>query len=382
MAEFELELGRKRERNVEPIGRQKAIRAVRPFEQHHRALGQVVEAELGELRRSRQAVEVGMDQWKLWQLVDLHQREGRARHLDRRVAGEIADERAHERGLAGPEIARERDEVAGFQRIGDVDGEPAGGVLIGQRHREARCGGGGQGHGMPRRPLARIGVSFRELSSQSCAGLTRASISFARRSLPKRMDCRVKPGNDGLNLTPIAFARAWPASVTPPFARALIEREDAGTVVPRPTADSSDTEPPCSSTNERTRERPRPVPRWREPSEWVSNQSNTLSCTSAGMPGPRSVTENTTASLRRWAANVTISPPGEKPTALAKRLNSNWRTRRSSAMKVPISGAARISSRMPFLTRRSCTPSAAASMVLRISTAPRLSVMAPASMLA
>src|SRR5262247_388882 len=54
----------------------------------------------------------------------------------------------------------------------------------------------------------------------------------------------------------------------------------------------------------------------------------------------------------------------------------------SSAMKVPISGAARISSLMPFLTRRSCTPSAVASMVLRISTAPRLSVMAPASMLA
>ena len=41
------------------------------------------------------------------------------------------------------------------------------------------------------------------------------------------------------------------------------------------------------------------MPRWREPSEWVSNQSNTLSFTSAGMPGPRSVTENTTASWSR-----------------------------------------------------------------------------------
>src|SRR5262249_55306120 len=55
----ELELGRKRERNVEPIGRQKAVRAVGPFEQHHRALGQVVEAELGELGGARQAGEGG-----------------------------------------------------------------------------------------------------------------------------------------------------------------------------------------------------------------------------------------------------------------------------------------------------------------------------------
>ena len=33
------------------------------------------------------------------------------------------------------------------------------------------------------------------------------------------------------------------------------------TVVPRPTAESSVTVPPCSSTKERTSERPRPVPR-------------------------------------------------------------------------------------------------------------------------
>jgi hypothetical protein len=33
--------------------------------------------------------------------------------------------------------------------------------------------------------------------SASCAGLTRASIHL-RKSLSKRMDCRVKPGNDGV----------------------------------------------------------------------------------------------------------------------------------------------------------------------------------------
>src|SRR6266536_1410289 len=49
------------------------------------------------------------------------------------------------------------------------------------------------------------------------------------------------------------------------------------TVVPRPTAESSFTVPPCSSTNERTIERPSPVPRCREPSAWVSKRSNTRS---------------------------------------------------------------------------------------------------------
>jgi hypothetical protein len=34
------------------------------------------------------------------------------------------------------------------------------------------------------------------VASPSCAGLTRASIFFAKRFLPRWMDCRVKPGND------------------------------------------------------------------------------------------------------------------------------------------------------------------------------------------
>src|SRR5205807_9294573 len=37
------------------------------------------------------------------------------------------------------------------------------------------------------------------LVSSSCAGLTRASIFFARKFLRRSMDCRVKPGNDDLN---------------------------------------------------------------------------------------------------------------------------------------------------------------------------------------
>ena len=65
-----------------------------------------------------------MHQRKPRQLVGLHQREGRARHLDRLVVGEIADQRAGERGLAGAEIARQRDQVAGLERGGDVDRQP------------------------------------------------------------------------------------------------------------------------------------------------------------------------------------------------------------------------------------------------------------------
>src|ERR1700730_10193722 len=43
-----------------------------------------------------------------------------------------------------------------------------------------------------------IGANLSCLASSSCAGLTRASIFFARKFLRRSMDCRVKPGNDDL----------------------------------------------------------------------------------------------------------------------------------------------------------------------------------------
>ena len=52
--------------------------------------------------------------------------------------------------------------------------------------------------------------------------------------------------------------------------------------------------------------------------------------------------------------------------------------RRSSAMKLPMSGGALMSSLMLFLTSRSWTPSAAACMVARMSTGSRSSRIAPA----
>ena len=45
-----------------------------------------------------------------------------------------------------------------------------------------------------------MGANLSSLASSSCAGLTRASIFFARKFLRRSMDCRVKPGNDDLNL--------------------------------------------------------------------------------------------------------------------------------------------------------------------------------------
>ena len=109
--------------DVEPVGRQKSGGAVRPFHHHHRAVGQIVEAEFGEFGGAGQPVEIGVNQREARQLIGLNESEGRARHFDRVVAGEIADQRAREGRLAGAEIARQRDQIAGFERGGDVDHE-------------------------------------------------------------------------------------------------------------------------------------------------------------------------------------------------------------------------------------------------------------------
>ena len=146
VAELRLEFGRERQRHVDAVGGQEAGGAVGPLHDDDGVFRQVVEAELGKLRRSGHAVEVGMHHREPRQLVDLHQREGRARHLDGLVAGEVADHRAREGGLAGAEVAGKGEHVAGFQRGSDVHHQPHGGLLVRQHHREARAARGGQ-HG-------------------------------------------------------------------------------------------------------------------------------------------------------------------------------------------------------------------------------------------
>ena len=73
-----------------------------------------------------------MDHRKTRQVVNLQQREGRARNLDGLVRPQGADDGAGQGGFAGAEVAGKRHEVAGLQRRGDVNGKTPGRVLIGQ----------------------------------------------------------------------------------------------------------------------------------------------------------------------------------------------------------------------------------------------------------
>ena len=90
IADLGAELRRQRKGNVEAIGRQQTGGAIRPFHQHHGAFGQVFESKFRQLGRAGEPVKIGVDQRKARQLVALQQREGRARHLDRGVAGEMS----------------------------------------------------------------------------------------------------------------------------------------------------------------------------------------------------------------------------------------------------------------------------------------------------
>ena len=79
-----------------------------------------------------------MHERKLPQIIGLHEREGRAWHFERRVARQVANDRTGERCLARAEVARQGHKIAGLRRVGDVDGEPLGGVLVRQGYRKAR----------------------------------------------------------------------------------------------------------------------------------------------------------------------------------------------------------------------------------------------------
>ena len=67
-------------------------------------------------------------------VIDLHQREGRARDLQLRLAGEDADEGAGQRRLAGAEAARQGHEIAGLQFLGQNAREALRRFVVGKRH--------------------------------------------------------------------------------------------------------------------------------------------------------------------------------------------------------------------------------------------------------
>src|SRR5262249_57642099 len=101
-----------------------------------------------------------------------------------------------------------------------------------------------------------------------------------RRLLARQHESVACRGRIGLNLQPAAprYSAAAARSATCSSGKAQT------TVVPRPGAESRLTVPPCSSTNERTIDKPSPVPRCREPSACLSKRSNTRSCISLGLP--------------------------------------------------------------------------------------------------
>src|ERR1700754_2388632 len=223
-----------------------------------------------------------MKQRERRQVVALHQREGRARDFERLIAGEIADHCAGRRGLAGAEVARQRDDIAGADQQREVGHQMRGRHLACERHRECR----GLGHSAALR----------------CAWAT---------------------GNSQV------------------------------TVVPRPTIESTRTLPPCSSTKDFTNGRPRPAPRCCEPLEWLSNQSNTLSLTSAGIPGPESLTARTILCPVRLALTVIAAFCGENPTAFERRLYRICLMRFSSPVNSPISESTSVLSSMCWVASRS-----------------------------
>src|SRR3984957_876026 len=211
---------------------------------------------------------------KVWALVDLQQRERRARRLELGLAGHRPEIAPRESGLSRAEIPGKPNEVARASEAREPLRKRDGGRLV--------------------RQIDRLG----------------------------RLVLRSPP--DG-HCQATAFV----------MLRDALTGKKHVTLVPSPSAESRVTRPPCSSTNARTIDSPKPGPRWRVPPVWLSKRSNTRSNASGAMPRPRSDTLNTTSSSRRIAAKVTVWPSSEKPIALESRLNSTWRTRRPSARSRP-----------------------------------------------
>ena len=81
---------------------------------------------------------VGVQQRVRWQVVLLRQRKRRARHLDRVVTGEVADHGAGGCGLAGAEVARQRDDIAGPDQQREVGHQVTSRRFVDERGR--KCG--------------------------------------------------------------------------------------------------------------------------------------------------------------------------------------------------------------------------------------------------
>ena len=99
----------------------------------------------------------------------------------------MSDHGAGEGGLAGAEVARQRDQVARLQRGGDVGDEALGGLLVRQRHRKACTAGCGQQHPpVLVMPLPWFGWSTARLRFRESRPLLTKSEAVAERTIGTR----------------------------------------------------------------------------------------------------------------------------------------------------------------------------------------------------
>ena len=143
-----------RQRHVQPVSREGVADALGPFDEQQRPVGRLVPAELGQFGGRADAVKVRVDDGEGRRLVELHQREGGARHFELGLTGEVAHQRAREGRLADAEVARQGEEVAGAEEVGDAGGEERRVVGGRQGHRphRLRCRLTGQDRGTPGMP--------------------------------------------------------------------------------------------------------------------------------------------------------------------------------------------------------------------------------------
>src|SRR5689334_17974102 len=78
-----------------------------------------------------------MDEREARQLVVLHKCKSRTRHLDRLVPRQMTNESARKRCLSGAEVTGQRDEVAGFERTGEIGCEAPRRLFVRQGQGEA-----------------------------------------------------------------------------------------------------------------------------------------------------------------------------------------------------------------------------------------------------
>ena len=198
------DLRRDVDRDVEPVGLDQRAGAIGPFNENRGVLRSLFPAKFGQLGNGGYAIEICVYDGEEWKFVRLQHRVGGTRNVELRIAGKIAEYGPDERGLAGPEVAGQRDEVSGTNRRSEV-------------HREM---------------FRRIEVGKLDVPGRVLIARVRHRLGYSAACDP---------------------ATAW-------IGKAQIA------TVPVPGWESMEMLPPCSDINDRTMARPRPAPRCCEPS--------------------------------------------------------------------------------------------------------------------